>query len=282
MIIDAHQHYWKLARGDYDWLTPESGAVLFQDYMPEHLKPELLRCGVSGTVLVQAAQTMEETEFMLEICRQEENVLGVVGWLDLNGVDFSEHYLRFRENSDFVGIRPNLRIPEDGDWSCNLKQLSNLALLAVDGFPIDLLIGPMDLPNIVKLLELLPKLTVVVDHLACPDISGNGFDAWVESMNQIAQFENTVCKLSGLATGAGGMPWKAVDVAPYVERIYDMFGSERILFGSDWPVCLQAGGFTEILEIAHKAMPSSLTTLQRNAIFGGNAVRIYGLDLKEL
>ncbi|NOU88238.1 amidohydrolase family protein [Paenibacillus sp. LMG 31460] len=282
MIIDAHQHYWKLARGDYAWLSPQAGAVLYRDYMPEQLKPDLKQNNVVGTVLVQAAATMEETEFMLEICKQEETVLGVVGWLDLEGADFEKHYLRFRADSHFVGIRPNLPIVEDGDWSRYPKLLCNLALLAEDGFPIDFLIGPSDLPRIVKLLDLVPKVSAVVDHLAFPDISGKGIDSWTDGLNLIAQFEYTACKLSGLATGAGGMPWQAVDVAPYVERICKMFGSDRIIFGSDWPVCLQAGSFTEILEIAREALPSSLTPSQRNAIFAGNAARIYRLDMKEM
>lgn len=277
MIIDSHQHYWTLDRGDYGWLTPDVGAILYQDYMPEHLKQELQRCNVKGTVLVQAAPTMEETEFMLELCAQEDSVLGVVGWLDVGGVEFEKHYVRFRTNPRFVGIRPSLPSVSDGDWSRYPELLRNLELLAEDGFPIDLLLRTSDLLPIKKLLDRVPKLTAVIDHLANPIFHDGRIEQWANGMERVSQFEHTSCKLSGMATGAGRLNVKVHDVALYVQTVIDKFGTDRLMFGSDWPVCLQAGSFTEMLEMVRAALPASLTRAQIDAILGGNAARIYRL-----
>jgi len=280
MIIDAHQHYWQLQRGDYGWLTPDVGAVLYQDYMPEQLNSELQKCGITGTIVVQAAPTIEETEFLLDLCEQEETLLGVVGWLDINGADFEQHYLRFHEQHRFVGIRPTFPAAPDGDWSRYPQLLRNLALLAEDGFPVDLLIRPSDLSVMVKLLECVPKLKAVIDHLAVPDIESNQMEPWANGLEAMARFEHVTCKLSGLATGSG-IGRQALEVAPYVKHAVDVFGTERLLFGSDWPVCLQAGSFTDMLGMVGAALPSEMTGAQIEAIFGGNAVRTYRLKMKE-
>ena len=282
MRIDAHQHYWQLQRGDYGWLTPDEGPVLYQDYMPKQLKSELQRCDVSGTIVVQAAPTMEETDFLLDLCEQEETLLGVVGWLDVTGADFEQHYLRFRTNQRFVGIRPTFPAVPDGDWSRYPQLLRNLALLVEDGFPVDLLILPADLPAMVKLLEGVPKLKAIINHLAVPDIESNRTELWANGLEAMARFDYVTCKLSGLATGSGGKGWTASEVAPYVKHAIDAFGTERLMFGSDWPVCLQAGSFTDMLEMVGATLPTGLTEAQIKAIFGGNAVRTYRLKVKEV
>ncbi|MFD0619598.1 amidohydrolase family protein [Paenibacillus sp. GCM10027629] len=280
MIIDAHQHYWQLQRGDYGWLTPDTGPVLYQDYMPEQLNLELQQRGVMGTIVVQAAPTIEETEFLLDLCEQEETLLGVVGWLDVNGSDFEQHYLRFRTKQHFVGIRPTFPAAPDGDWSRYPQLLRNLALLAEDGFPVDLLIRPADLPAMAKLVKNVPKLKAVINHLAVPDIKNNQMEPWATGLEAIARFEHVTCKLSGLATGSGGRR-QAPEVAPYVKHAIDVFGTERLMFGSDWPVCLQAGSFTDMLGMVGAALPFDMTEAQIEAIFGGNAVRTYRLQMKE-
>lgn len=279
MIIDAHQHYWMIRRGDYGWLTPKSGPLLYQDYMPERLKPELRQCGVAGTIVVQAAPTMEETEFLLDLCEQEKTLLGVVGWLDVSGEDFERHFARFRSHSRFVGIRPHFPDVQDGDWSRYPQLVRNLSLLAEDGFPVDLLVRATGLPAMVKLLERVPKLAAVINHLAKPDIAGKLIDPWAQWMEAAARFEHVSCKLSGLATETGGVPWQKADFAPYVKHALDVFGAERILFGSDWPVCLQAGSFPDMLEAMRMALPADLTCSEADAIFGGNAARVYRLPI---
>ncbi|RKP54397.1 amidohydrolase [Cohnella endophytica] len=281
MIIDSHQHYWQLRRGDYGWLTPDAGSVLYQDYMPDRLKQELQRCGAAGTIVVQAAPTMEETDFMLDLCRHEESLLGVVGWLDIGGADFEKHYLRFRADPYFVGIRPTFPATVDGNWSRYPQLLRNLMLLAEDGFPVDLLIRPHDLPTIAKLFSHVPKLKAVINHLAVPDIGSGKLDPWASGMLALAQFELAVCKISGLATVGSGGSLEASKAAPYVKHAVEAFGTERLMFGSDWPVCLQAGSFMDMLAMVGDALPPGLTVAQTEAIFGGNAVRIYRLQVNE-
>ncbi|MCD9023510.1 amidohydrolase family protein [Cohnella silvisoli] len=278
-IIDAHQHFWFLQRGDYGWLTPDKEPLLYQDFMPERIKPELLQYGVAGTVVVQAAPTMEETEFLLGLCEQDETLLGVVGWLDISSKDFEHHFARFRANRRFVGIRPNFPNVPDGDWGRHPQLLHNLSILADEGFPVDLLIAPSDLFAMGRLLEQVPNLVAIVDHLASPDIANMQYGTWAIEMSVLAQFEHTVCKLSGLGTCGGGGTLRAPDVAPYVKHVVQIFGPDRLLFGSDWPVCLKAGSFGQMLEMVRDALPRELTEAQKRNIFGGNALKVYRLPV---
>lgn len=278
MLIDSHLHYWKLKRGDYGWLTPSVGPKLYQDYMPELLKSELQRNGMTGTVVVQAAPTMEETEFLLDLCEKEETLIGVVGWLEINAADFEKHYVRFRSNPRFVGIRPHFPDTPDGDWGRHTQLIKNLSILAEDSFPVDLLVRPPGLDGMARLLAHVPNLAAVVNHLGKPDLSGNNFDLWSKGMRAIAGFELTSCKVSGLATeGAIGQEDRPQMIKPFIQHVINEFGSSRLMFGSDWPICLQAGSFSEMKAMIEAALSSSLSSDQIANVFGWNAVRIYAL-----
>ncbi|WP_308635298.1 amidohydrolase family protein [Paenibacillus silvisoli] len=282
MIIDAHQHYWKLDRGDYGWLTPEVGETLYRDYMPENVRSEMDRCGVTGAIIVQAAPTIAETEFLLELCELDEKLIGVVGWLDLNGSDFEKHYVRLRSSRRFIGIRPNFPSVPDGDWSRYPQIIHNLTLIAEDRFPVDLLIRPSVYPDMIGMLKCVPGLWAIIDHLGVPSIE-NGVDLeWRVGLEQMAAYEHVYCKLSGLATGSGGRAWKAAEVKPYVKLANDMFGSKRLLFGSDWPVSLQAGGYGDMLELAREVLPSEWSSAEIEDVFGRNAIQFYQLERKEV
>ncbi|MCJ8011807.1 amidohydrolase family protein [Paenibacillus sp. KQZ6P-2] len=277
MMIDAHQHYWRLDRGDYGWLTPASGPILFQDYMPDLLKDELHN-GVQGTIVVQAAPTMEETAFLLDLCDKEETLIGVVGWLDINASDFEKHYLRFRSHPRFVGIRPNFPDFTDGEWGQHKQLIHNLSILAEDDCPVDLLVRPPALAGMVKLLGHVPNLSAVVDHLGKPDLSGENYQLWANGMRSIAKFERTSCKVSGLATeGPFGDLKPTQVIQPYIQHVIQEFGSSRLMFGSDWPICLQAGSFTEMRSMIEEALSMSLSADEIDHVFGHNAVRIYDL-----
>lgn len=279
MRIDAHQHYWRLDREDYGWLTPASGATLFQDYMPDLLKDELHHNDVRGTIVVQAAPTMEETEFLLDMSDKEETLIGVVGWLDINAADFEKHYLRFCSHPRFVGIRPNFPDVIDGNWGHHKQLIHNLSILAEDSCPVELLVRPHALAGMAKLLEHVPNLPAVVDHMGKPDLSGNNDHVWAEGIRSIAKFERTSCKVSGLATEGGfGDRKPAQVIEPYIQHVLEVFSASRLMFGSDWPICLQAGSFTEMRFMIEEALSKSLSAVEIDQVFGYNAVRIYDLQ----
>ncbi|WP_246079342.1 amidohydrolase family protein [Paenibacillus piri] len=273
--VDAHQHYWKTERGDYGWLTPDQG-ILFADYLPEQLHEELQRYGFERTVVVQAAPTMEETEFMLSLYESYDSIAGVVGWLDLDSPDFPVHYNRFRRHEGFVGFRPMIQDLPD-PWILRPTVMKNLELVAADQFPIDLQLRPRLLPYMLEALRTFPALTAVVDHAAKPFIAESVLEPWKSHMAELASYPNLMCKLSGLVTEADQLSWKPGDLAPYVHHVVQVFGKERVMFGSDWPVCLTTCSYGEVVEALRHALPDGLSTGDYNAVFGGNAARFYKL-----
>lgn len=275
MRIDAHQHYWNIARGDYGWLTPEQG-ILYADYLPEQLHEALASYGFERTILIQAAPTLEETEFMLSLYEKYDSIAGVVGWLDLDSPEFGEQYAKFRKHEGFVGFRPMLQDLHD-QWILQTQVMKNLELVVRDEFPIDLQLRPRHLPYILEVLRVFPALRAVIDHAAKPFISEKSLDPWKMQMTEIAAYPNVMCKLSGLVTEANQQTWGWEDLAPYVHHVVEVFESDRIMFGSDWPVCLTTCSYREVYDALLKALPSYLTQHDRDAIFGCNAKRFYDL-----
>ncbi|MDF2959186.1 MAG: amidohydrolase [Paenibacillus sp.] len=275
MRIDAHQHYWKTERGDYGWLTPDKG-ILFADYMPEQLDGHLQRYGFDRSVVVQAAPTMEETEFMLSLYEKHDSIAGVVGWLDLDSPDFPEHYNKFRRHPGFIGFRPMIQDLPD-PWILRPTVMKNLERVANDGFPIDLQLRPRHLPYILEAMRDFPALTAVVDHAAKPFIAEGIIEPWKSHMTALAAYPNVMCKLSGLVTEADQSSWRHEDFIPYVHHIIEVFGLDRVMFGSDWPVCLTTCSYGEVYEALQNALPGGLFQHDYDAIFGGNAARFYKL-----
>lgn len=276
MRIDSHQHFWKLNRGDYDWLTPRLD-VLYRDYLPADLHPYLIEHNIDYTVLVQAAPTVAETKFMLKLYDEHEFIAGVVGWLDLESDHFKDQFYRFRENRGFVGIRPMLQDLEDDQWILRPKVMKHLEILIEVDFPIDLLVFPRHLPYIIELLEHLPELKAVINHGAKPNIARGVMEPWKEYLAQIGSYSKVMCKLSGLITEADHQNWKTDDLVPYVHHIIDVFGPKRVLFGSDWPVCLLAGSYSNVYKSAMASIPKGLMNEDLKAIFGENAAQFYQL-----
>ena len=278
MRVDAHQHYWKIGRGDYGWLTPKSG-ILYRDYMPEDLVPHLHTCGIDLTVVVQAAPTVGETEFLLSLCEQEPTLAGAVGWLDLEADHFAAELDRLRAHPYFVGLRPMLQDISDDGYILRPKVLRALERMAELEVPLDILIFPRHLPHIKRMLEQVPGLKAVIDHLAKPPIASGALDPWREQMEAIAaDHPNVSCKLSGMVTEARPHAWQPADFVPYVHHIVSVFGPNRILFGSDWPVCLQQAEYGDVVRLLEKVLPDHMTREDRDKLFGWNAVRFYGLD----
>ena len=277
MKIDAHQHYWVTSRTDYGWLKPTLGRI-YADYMPEQLKPHLEKYGIEQSVIVQAAPTVEETEFLLQIADREPTVAGVVGWLDLEADGFEQEWHQLRANPKFIGIRPMIQdLPSD--WIMKPHVIRHFELLAAAQFPVDLQANPRHLPYISELLERVPSLRAVVDHLAKPPISEGVLEPWGAYMRQIAAYPNTMCKLSGMVPEQLDAPWSGKAIRPFARSVVDAFGKQRVMFGSDWPVCLFSATYDQVVELFEYCLGEDWTEEEKTAVFGDNAARFYGLNV---
>ena len=273
-FIDAHQHYWSLGRGHNDW-PPPALAAIFRDFAPEDLKPHLAAAGMTKTVLVQAAPNLAETEFLLDLAAREETVAAVVGWVDLGAPGARLDVRRFRQNPKFRGIRPMLQGIEDSFCILQPQAIALLETLPELGLRFDALIQPRHLPVISALADRLPDLSIVVDHAAKPFISKGIIEPWRADMAALARRENVCVKLSGLVTEAGP-DWSIDRLRPYVRHLLEVFGPQRIMFGSDWPVVNLDAGYAEWWQAAN-ALLGDLDAAARNAVFSTTAARFYGI-----
>jgi L-fuconolactonase len=276
MRIDSHQHYWKVGRGDYHWMSA-SMPVLYRDFLPNDLLPLLREQQIDKTIVVQAAHTMEETDFLLSLASKEDSIAGVVAWLELEDVSFPERFDTYRKRFKFIGIRPMIQDIAEDDWILRPRVLESLRVIAELLFPIDLLVYSRHLPHVLKMLEIVPELRAVVDHLAKPDIRAGIMEPWKSLMRELAQHKNLHCKLSGLITEANITNWKSNDIRPYVDHVLDCFGVDRIMYGSDWPVCLLAGSYAQTVDLAQELLGVSEIDPVSIKIFGTTAMKFYGL-----
>ncbi|MEK4007779.1 amidohydrolase family protein [Paenibacillus sp. FSL H3-0333] len=277
MYIDAHQHYWKIDRDDYGWITPEI-PVLFRDYLPADLEPELMKHGISRTIVVQAAPTVEETEYILELSGQAESVAGVIGWLDLASPSFQAEFERLSRHPKFTGLRVMIQEMADPGVLLTRPYIEALSYLAERDVPVDLLVLADQLPQLIEMLEQVPGLRGVIDHLAKPPIASGSLEPWRSQMAEVAGHPGIYCKLSGMVTEADPQGWKQEDFTAYVHAVLELFGPERVMFGSDWPVCLMAATYEEVVGILRTALQGRLSTEEMEPVFGANAVRFYKLD----
>lgn len=277
MKIDAHQHYWLISRTDYGWLQPEVGKI-YADFMPVQLKPLLAEFGFDKSIIVQAAPSIAETEFMLDIAEREPTVAGVVGWLDFEAGDFEAQWRRLCEREKFVGVRPMIQdLPSD--WIVREQVLLHMRLLADAGFPVDLQANPRHLPYIVELLERVPHLRAVVDHLAKPPIEEGRMEPWTTHMTRIAAYPNVMCKLSGMVPEKEDAPWRTEAIIPFAQAAIQAFGRDKVMFGSDWPVCLYSATYSQVVELFEACLGSAWTDEEKRDIYGRNAARFYKLRL---
>lgn len=275
--VDAHQHFWKVARGDYHWMTPEMGAPLRLDYMPYDMAPLLRRTGIDKTVLVQAAQTDAETEFLLQIAEETDFVAGVVGWVDMEAEDFGARLDALMKRPKFVGIRPMLQDHADDAYIVRPRVLENLRQVAERDLAFDFLTFPRHLPYVAEALAQVPGLRAVVDHISKPFIAEGRLDNWKDGISRIANHPNVFCKVSGMVTEADHAAWTPSDLAPYVEHVLGCFGAGRLMFGSDWPVCLLAGTYGDVLNAVRTVLDRHLSPDECDAVYGGNAIHFYRL-----
>lgn len=274
MRIDSHQHFWTLSRGDYGWLTPELG-LIYRDFSTEDLWPILQRHKIDATILVQAAPTISETEFMLDIARRTDFVKGVVGWADFEAKEAPDVIGRLSARDYLVGLRPMIQDIPDPEWMLRPTIEAAIAEMERGHLRFDALLKPPHLAPFQKFLRKYPHLSIVVDHGAKPQIRSDGFAAWAPAMREIARDERVFCKISGLITEAKS-DWQADDLRSYIDHLIACFGPARLMWGSDWPVVNLAGGYDRWMEASETCL-SSLSGDERAAIFGGTAARFYGV-----
>lgn len=274
MRIDAHQHFWKLSRGDYNWLTKDIG-ILYKDYLPEDLLEDLKQHQIDKTILVQAADTIEETYYMFELMEKYDFIAGVVGWLDFESEGFREQLKQMMQIDGFVGVRPMIQDIEDDYWVLRDKVVKNIKVLHEEKIPLDILIFPKHLKIVNQLLKEIPNLKCVINHLAKPQIKDKQFEIWSKEISTIAGYSNVYCKISGVITEADHQFWSVEECRKYIEHIIDEFSEDRIMFGSDWPVCLQAGSYSDVYYTVDTVIQDSLNEYGRKKFYGKNAVEFY-------
>jgi L-fuconolactonase len=276
--VDAHQHFWRIERGDYRWLGPGL-APLYRDFLPADLAPLLREAGIARSVLVQAADTVAESEFLLALAREHDFVAGVVGWVDLEGPGAAGEIDRLSDLGPLVGVRPMLQDLPDDAWIARRELEPALRALARRRLAFDALVKPRHLPHLETLVERHPELEVVIDHGAKPDVASgrawSGFDDWKRSLARLARGGRVHVKLSGLATEAAA-GWSADDLRPFAEALLELFGPRRVLWGSDWPVVELGGGWRRWLAATQELL-RTLSPEERENVLGGNAARFYRL-----
>jgi L-fuconolactonase len=277
MRIDSHQHFWRLSRADYGWLTPDKTAI-YRDYGPEDLEGLLPLAGIDRTVLVQAAPTEDETEFLLDLASAAPFVAGVVGWTDLTAPDAADRVSALAQHDLLVGLRPMIQDIEDDDWMLRDDLAPAIAAMAVQGLSFDALVLPRHLRNLRAFAERYPDLRIVLDHGGKPNIGAHRLKRWGKEIRALARDTGMVCKLSGMATEVEG--WTVEDLRPYVEVLLEAFGPGRLMWGSNWPVVDLSSGYTEWLH-AIETLVAALPATDQAAIFGGVAADFYGLAVRD-
>lgn len=272
MTIDSHQHFWKYNPIQHSWIDDAMG-VIRKDFLPQDLQPLLQANNIDGCITVQADQTEEETIFLLKLAAPNGFVRGIVGWLDLKEDNIKEKLLFYKQFSLVKGFRHILQ-NEDPSFILQPKFLRGIAALKEFGFTYDLLIFPKHLQASIELVKQHPEQLFVIDHIAKPYIKAGLIDGWKKDIQNIAQYKNVYCKISGLVTEADYQHWKQADFVPYLDVVVEAFGTNRIMFGSDWPVCLVVSSYTEMLNISKDYFQSFSSTEQAD-FFGNNAKKFY-------
>ncbi len=279
MIIDSHQHFWQVGRFEYPWMSPELG-VLYRDYLPEMLEPILKEQGVAKTILVQASNSLAETDWLLSLADQHQFIAGVVGWVDLTDSGMLEDLEVFSANPKFKGVRHLVESEPMEDWLGRPEVIRGLQTLEKHEVSYDLLVHTRHLRYVKTVAEACPELRLVVDHVAKPPISSGEvaeWAKWADALREVAGYPNVSCKLSGLVTETNLTSWRVEDLRPFIEQALEFFGPGRMMFGSDWPVCLLAASYAQVLE-TFQLLLGELSDEERAMIFGGNAMKFYQLQ----
>jgi L-fuconolactonase len=275
MRIDSHQHFWKYSPADYPWITGSLGP-LKRDFLPADLDPELKQADLAGTVAVQARQNLHENDFLLALASAHPVIKGVVGWIDLQKDEVEDQLRSLARQPKFVGVRHVVQDEPDENFVLRPGFIRGISRLKQFHLTYDLLVFPRQLPACLKLVRQFPEQAFVLDHMAKPLIREQKFSPWKEQVAELAKFPNVLCKISGIVTEANWQGWSADDFRPYLDHVFEIFGPDRLMYGSDWPVCLLAGKYQQVFDLANDYIRQFPAELQKK-VLGENATRFYSL-----
>jgi len=275
MRIDSHQHFWRYNPQEYGWID-ESMSALRRDFLPEDLEPELTRTGFDCSIAVQARQTLEETRWLLGLAEGRRAIAGVIGWVDLRSPALKAQLEEFAANPRLLGVRHIVQSEPD-DFLLEPRFVRGVEMLAEFGLTYDILIYTKHLPVAREFVERFREQRFVLDHMAKPPIRRREREDWATGIRAMGKFGNVMCKLSGLVTEADWEDWEPDDIRPYLDVAVEAFGWERLMVGSDWPVCLVAARYSEVVDLFEDYFGGASGEV-RDAVFGGNAARFWKLD----
>lgn len=275
MVIDSHQHFWIYEAEKHAWIDDDM-KVIRKNFLPEDLKIVYQENNIDGCVAVQADQTLAETDFLLDLAEKNDFIKGVVGWVDLRAANIDAILKQYSKFPKLKGFRHVLQGEVDPNFMLRPDFLNGIAALEKYNFTYDILIFPHQLGAALELVRRFPNQKFVIDHIAKPYLKDGFYDGWASLMKAIGEHKNVYCKLSGMTTEADYNNWTPEQIEPYMQLVLDAFGAERILFGSDWPVCLVAGNYTKTKELVTNFI-AKLSSEEQAAIMGGNAMQFYNL-----
>lgn len=275
MKIDAHQHFWYYNPVEYSWIG-ENMALLKRDFLPADLKFQMEQAGFSGTLVVQARQTLEETRWLLSLAEENTFIKGVVGWVDLCSPSVKTRIDEFIKHTKFAGVRHVIHDEPDDNFMLRNEFLRGMEILQSYNLVYDLLLFPKHLPNAVKLVEKFPDQKFVLDHIGKPRIKEKLISPWKEDLARLAGYKNVSCKLSGMVTEADWQNWSPDDFIPYIDTVLGLFGSQRLMIGSDWPVCNVVADYATVMDLVTQSI-QGLSEKEKSAILGENCIEIYQL-----
>ncbi len=277
MKIDSHQHFWDYNPEEYPWMQGEKMNPIRRNFGPGDLWAEQERVGLDGSIAVQARQSLKESRWLLELAQNDSRLKGVVGWVDLRGPSLEAELEELSPNKKFVGVRHVVHDEPDDQFMLRPEFLRGIGKLHGYGMTYDLLLFPKHLPVAVEVVKQFPEQPFVLDHIAKPFIKDGGMSPWYRDIAELASFPNVYCKVSGMVTEAAWRAWNKRDFRPYLDIVFDAFGEDRLMFGSDWPVCLLGGDYAEVVQLVTDYLGDrGAETIEK--VMGSNAARFYGVS----
>ncbi len=274
MRLDSHQHFWNYSATEYPWIP--TGSALQRNWLPEDLDALQAPLALDGSIAVQARQSLEESRWLLELAAKNPRIRGVVGWVDLRSEKVAESLAEFSKNPKFVGVRHVVQDEPDDRFMLRPEFLRGIAQLRAFKLTYDILIYPKQLPAAIELVRQFPDQPFVLDHIAKPFIKDGQISPWREQIRELASFPNLCCKVSGMVTEADHRQWSPDDFLPFLDVVFGAFGPDRLMFGSDWPVCLLAAGYEQVFSLVRDyALRAAPDAAAQEAIFGGTAAKFY-------
>jgi L-fuconolactonase len=272
MRLDSHQHFWNYDAAQYPWIAP--GSLLHRDWLPPDLRPLLAEVALDGCIAVQARQTIEESHWLLELAEHHSIIRGVVGWVDLRSPDVERDLAALAPHPKFSGVRHVVQDEPDVNFMLGAEFQRGIGKLRAFHLTYDLLVFPQQLPAAIELARRFPEQPFVLDHIAKPSILDGTLNPWREHVRDLAKLPNVLCKVSGMVTEANLTAWKPADFQPFLDVIFEAFGEDRLMYGSDWPVCLRAASYAQVYGLVAE-YTRGLSPAAKEKFFGGNAARFY-------